>query len=104
MSGVISGETPVSPVDIYSIQRKWNDKKNRFYRCWPYCTLYAHGVCPDRKSLWIHTGRTLLKTWLIHDYPEYLLHNHDPPPATSVYIPELIYDDSDTQIPAFDYW
>ncbi len=31
------------------------------------------------------------------------IRNHDPPP-TPVYIPELIYDDSDTQIPAFDYW
>jgi len=32
------------------------------------------------------------------------IRNHDPPPPTPVYIPELIYDDSDTQIPAFDYW
>ena len=31
------------------------------------------------------------------------IRNHDPPPPTLVY-PELIYDDSDTQIPAFDYW
>lgn len=29
------------------------------------------------------------------------IHNHE---STPVYIPELIYDDSDTQIPAFDYW
>ncbi len=31
------------------------------------------------------------------------IRNHDPPPPAQVY-PELIYDDSDTQIPAFDYW
>ena len=30
--------------------------------------------------------------------------NHDPPHPDQVYIPELIYDDSDSQIPIFDYW
>jgi len=30
--------------------------------------------------------------------------NHDPPPENSSYIPELTYDDSDSQIPAYDYW
>jgi len=32
------------------------------------------------------------------------IRNHDPPQPDQVYIPELIYDDSDSQIPAFDYW
>ena len=32
------------------------------------------------------------------------IRNHDPTPPTPIYIPELIYDDSDTRIPAFDYW
>ncbi len=30
--------------------------------------------------------------------------NHDPPQENSSYIPELTYDDSDSQIPAYDYW
>ena len=30
--------------------------------------------------------------------------NHDPPPENSSYILELTYDDSDSQIPAYDYW
>jgi len=34
----------------------------------------------------------------------YRIRNHDPPQPDQVYIPELIYDDSDSQIPAFDYW
>jgi hypothetical protein len=29
--------------------------------------------------------------------------NHDPPPENSFSIPELTYDDSDSQIPAYDY-
>jgi hypothetical protein len=29
--------------------------------------------------------------------------NHDPPAPDSVYISELVYDHSDSQIPAFDY-
>ncbi len=31
------------------------------------------------------------------------IRNHDPP-VTDVYIPELVYDYSDSQIPAVDYW
>ena len=31
------------------------------------------------------------------------IRNHDPPAPDSVYIPELVYDHSDSQIPAFDY-
>ncbi len=30
--------------------------------------------------------------------------NHDPPPENSSYIHELTYDDTDSQIPAYDYW
>jgi hypothetical protein len=30
--------------------------------------------------------------------------NHDPPPENPSYISELTYDDSDSQIPAYDYW
>ena len=30
--------------------------------------------------------------------------NHGPPLEVSSYIPELTYDDSDSQIPAYDYW
>nr|CBX30254.1 hypothetical protein N47_D30630 [uncultured Desulfobacterium sp.] len=30
--------------------------------------------------------------------------NHDPLPESPPYIPELTYDDSDSQIPAYDYW
>ncbi|MDX9788743.1 MAG: transposase [Desulfobacterales bacterium] len=30
--------------------------------------------------------------------------NHDPPPESPSYIPELTCDDSDSQIPAYDYW
>jgi hypothetical protein len=30
--------------------------------------------------------------------------NHDPPPKNPAYIPELTYDDSDSQIPSYDYW
>ncbi len=29
--------------------------------------------------------------------------NHDPPMPDPVHIPELVYDDSDSQIPAFEY-
>ncbi len=32
------------------------------------------------------------------------IRNHDPPQPDPVYISELIYDDSDSQVPAFDYW
>lgn len=32
------------------------------------------------------------------------IHNHDPPSQTSLHIPELTYDDSDCQIPAYDDW
>ena len=32
------------------------------------------------------------------------IRNHDPPQPDPVYISELIYDNSDSQIPAFDYW
>jgi hypothetical protein len=30
--------------------------------------------------------------------------NYDPSPENSSYIPELTYDDSDSQIPLYDYW
>jgi hypothetical protein len=30
--------------------------------------------------------------------------NHDPPPENLSYLPELTYDDSDSQIPAYDDW
>lgn len=30
--------------------------------------------------------------------------NHDLPPEDPSYIPELTYDDSDSQIPSYDYW
>ena len=45
----------------------------------------------------------IIEMILRHLGPWYI-RNHDPPPPTPVYIPELIYHDSDTQIPAFDYW
>jgi len=32
------------------------------------------------------------------------IRNHDLPQPDPVYISELIYDDSDSQIPAFDYY
>jgi len=33
------------------------------------------------------------------------IRNHDPPqPVTSDFIPDLVYDFSDSQIPAVDYW
>jgi hypothetical protein len=31
------------------------------------------------------------------------IRNHDPPALDSVHLPELVYDHSDSQIPAFDY-
>lgn len=31
-------------------------------------------------------------------------HNHDPPPRNSFHMPELTYDDSHCQIPAYDDW
>ena len=31
------------------------------------------------------------------------IRNHDPPKLDPVHIPELVYDDSDTQIPVFDW-
>jgi hypothetical protein len=31
-------------------------------------------------------------------------HNHDPPPQNSPHMPELAYDDSHCQIPAYDDW
>jgi len=30
--------------------------------------------------------------------------NHDPPAQQPSYIPELVYDDSESQIPVVDYW
>ena len=30
--------------------------------------------------------------------------NHDPPPEDDSHISELVYDDSDSQIPQYDYW
>ena len=30
--------------------------------------------------------------------------NHDPPGEELSHIPELVYDDSDSQIPQYDYW
>jgi len=32
------------------------------------------------------------------------IRNHDPPAHDPIHIPELIYVDSESQVPAFDYW
>ena len=32
------------------------------------------------------------------------IRNHDPPTQKPSYIPELVYDDSESQIPVVDYW
>jgi len=32
------------------------------------------------------------------------IHNHDPPALEKSYIPELVYDYSESQIPVVDYW
>ena len=32
------------------------------------------------------------------------IRNHNPPAPDPIHIPELIYVDSESQVPAFDYW
>ena len=92
----------IAPGELTSKQfrRRWARLIQKIYEVDPLCCPHCSH---QMRVISILEAGPIVKKILKH-LDLWDIRNHDPPPEEDSHISELVYDDSDSQIPQYDYW